>query len=152
MQSIPLPVRQVLALVVLALALVAGASTLGTGQTDTVAATTSTCVDPGKGLFNACALLDTSRVDDLRDDADSRCLAAQGLLLTTGECVDGFFLYEDETDAETWTHLVDTGFDHGLDCDDVDCLWIPAEYVVLGGESGEDVLAVDTTRPLTPRS
>jgi hypothetical protein len=28
------------------------------------------CVDSGKGLFNDCAVLDTSRIDDLRSVAD----------------------------------------------------------------------------------
>lgn len=77
MQNATRPARQVLALVVFALAMfAAGMCTMGAinavqaSTTTTVAHEAPACIDSGKGLFNDCAVLDPSQIDDLRTDAD----------------------------------------------------------------------------------
>lgn len=101
------------------------------------------------GLFNENAELDTSRIDDLRTDPYGQCVASDGVLTPTGACVDGVRVWQDEMSIGTWNALRAQGYELGDK--DPTSMWIPAEYVILGGPHGEDVLAVDLSRPLTPR-
>jgi len=105
------------------------------------------------GLFNEAALLDTRQIDDLRADPEGQCIADQGVVTPTGACVDAIALWESEVDASAWAELEDAyprDIDHSDGTESV--LRVPAEYVILGGAGGEDVVAVDLTRPLTPRA
>jgi hypothetical protein len=98
-------------------------------------------------LFNADATLDTSHIDDLRSDPEGQCLADGGVMTPERACVAGVLVWREEISPQQWHELTRQGY--VCDVDDADSLWIPLGYVILGGESGEDVLDVDLSRPLT---
>jgi hypothetical protein len=106
------------------------------------------------GLFNPCATLDTSTVDDLRtDDLDSECMRQGGVLLDDGRCVAAGLVWLDEIDAVTEDALRDMGFGRMIgeqNADGVDALLVPAEMLVLGGPGGEQLVSVDLDAALTP--
>lgn len=101
-------------------------------------------------LFNDAAALDTSRIDDLRGDPYGECVSRDGVLTPTGACVDGARIWRDEVDSGTWETL--RGLGYAPEAFDRAEMWVPAEYVILGGEDGNTVLAVDVFRPVTPRA
>jgi len=133
-----------------------GGSTMGSTDTPLAAPAGQGCAEAPTGLFNPCATLDTRLVDDLRADPDpeSRCLAADGVMTPARQCVDATWILRSEVTPEVWAELCDAPFprsiDHSVHGDPA--LIIPAEFVILGGPNGEDVLAVDTSRALTPRT
>jgi hypothetical protein len=154
------------ALCLIAVALVGvGMTALGGGmdRQDAVAATALPASTPAPALraddgfashrlFHEAALLDTRQIDDLRADPEGQCFVRHGVMTPAGVCVDGVKLWQDETNTTTWNALRAAGYTRVISCDDVDCLWIPAEMLVLNGEGGDEVLAVNLCAPLTARS
>lgn len=113
-----------------------------------------TACEPGpEDLFNPCATLDMHTIDDLRDDVQGRCIAADGVMTPEGACVDAITVWEDEVPRSVLRELRLAGYPRDIDHSDgeVAALRVPAEFVILGGANGEKVLAVDMTRPVTPR-
>lgn len=113
-----------------------------------------TACEPGPGdLFNPCATLDMGTIDDLRQDTESRCIAADGVMTPQRTCVDAITVWEDEIPRSVLRELRLAGYPRDIDHSDgeVAALRVPAEFVILGGANGEKVLAVDMTRPVTPR-
>lgn len=101
-------------------------------------------------LFSSTATLDTSNIDDLREDPYGKCVAEDGVLTPTGACVDAARIWRDEVSSGTWETL--RGLGYAYEADDPSAMWVPAEYVILGGPDGNEVLAVDIFRPVTPRA
>lgn len=97
-------------------------------------------------LFNPDAMLDTSRVDDLRETPESQCLRADGVTTPERACVAGMRVWRDELSPQQWNALVGQGYI--WDVDDVDSLWIPAEMVIL---DQDDVAGINLGAALTPR-
>lgn len=113
-----------------------------------------TACEPAPGeLFNPCATLDMGTIDDLRQDTESRCIAADGVMTPQRTCVDAIAVWEDEIPRSVLRELRLAGYPRDIDHSDgkVGALRVPAEFVILGGANGEKVLAVDMTRPVTPR-
>lgn len=108
---------------------------------------------PAGGLFHPCATLDMGTIDDLREDREGHCIALGGVLTPQRTCVDSVPLWQDEVSPTMWTALRDAGFPRDIDASSPGnrALRVPAEWVILGGEDGEKVLAVDMARPLTPQ-
>lgn len=108
---------------------------------------------PAGGLFHPCATLDMGTIDDLRTDREGHCIALGGVLTPQRTCVDSVPLWQDEVSPTMWTALRDAGFPRDIDASSPGnrALRVPAEWVILGGEDGEKVLAVDMARPLTPQ-
>ena|SRR5688500_10925179 len=141
------------------LALVAGAGLVhmeGTHDAATMAAPAPTAPAPTQvgvpehgGLFNPGATLSTAQIDDLREDPYGRCVAQDGVLTPAGTCVDAVAIYADEVSTETWEALDDEGY--AVEAFSPSTRFVPAEFVILGGPDGNEVLAVDMTRSLTPR-
>lgn len=104
-------------------------------------------------LFNPSATLDARQIDDLRDTPETWCLESGGVVTPEGLCVDAVAVWRDEMSFATWKHLKALGYGRSIDHSEPGrpALWIPAGMVILGGEGRDDVLAVDTCRPLTPR-
>jgi hypothetical protein len=141
------------------LTLTAGAGLVhmqGTDETVSVAAPAPAAPAPAEvqvpehgGLFNPGATLSTAQIDDLREDPYGACLMQEGVLTPAGICVDAVAIWRDEVSLDVWGALDDEGY--AVEAFDPDTRYVPAEYVILGGPGGEDLLAVDMTRPLTPR-
>lgn len=136
-----------------ALALDAGSAT-----TTTAAPTTAPMGDgwADHDLFAEAATLDPGTVDDLRYGpaaAEGECLAADGVMTPDGECVDAGALWADEVDTATWNALLDAGYTWSIDLslyEEVDVILLPADMLILGGEDGEDLLAVHFAPPVSP--
>lgn len=108
---------------------------------------------PTGGLFHPCATLDMGTIDDLREDPEGRCIALGGVLTPQRTCVDSIPVWQDEVPPTVWSALRDAGFPRDIDASSPGsrAMRVPAEWVILGGEDGEKVLAVDMARPLTPQ-
>lgn len=102
---------------------------------------------PGGALVYGGADLDMSQIDDLRSDPYGQCVSHDGVLTPAGECVDAVTVWRNEMSPGSWSALLDQGY--LWDSDDQDAMWIPAQMVILGGEGGEDVLAVNPGAPLS---
>lgn len=114
----------------------------------------TTCeLPPAGGLFHPCATLDMGTIDDLREDREGRCIAMGGVLTPQRTCVDSVPVWQDEVPPTVWSALRDAGFPRDIDASSPGnrALRVPAEWVILGGDDGEKVLAVDMARPLTPQ-
>ena len=105
------------------------------------------------GLFHPDATLDMSQIDDLRGTDESLCIATDGVMTPAGTCVDATVVWEDEIHPRTWADLRAAGYPRDIDHSDAaaTALRVPAEMVILGGENGEDVIAIAMNRQLTPR-
>lgn len=130
-------------------------TTTGTPSVDGPApAPAPTACEPAPGdLFHPCATLDMGTIDDLRQDTESRCIAADGVLTPQRTCVDAIAVWVDEIPRSVARDLRLAGYPRDIDASSPGstALRVPAEFVILGGVDGEEVLAVDMTRPVTPR-
>lgn len=100
-------------------------------------------------LFSETADLDTSRIDDLRDDPYGKCVSEDGVLTPAGTCVDGVMVWRDEMPPGSWNKLLAQGY--LWDSDDPRAMWIPLAMVTMDGEGGE-VIAMNLDAPLVARS
>jgi hypothetical protein len=152
-RTILLALAVLVALVVWGLVVGGSTDTHDTEPVQVAPAATPTTAGDGTadhGLFSDTATLDMSHIDDLREDPYGKCVSLDGVLTPTGVCVDAARIWRDEVDSGTWETLRELGY--APEAFDPTEMWVPAEYVILGGADGNEVLAVDIFRPVTPRA
>lgn len=100
---------------------------------------------PGQ-LFNPCAVLDTSHIDDERSSLANQCLQADGVTMPDGTCVEATYIWRSEVAPAAWEQLR-YGYGFPVDLDDHDRLIVPAGWVVLDNDT---VTGLDLGAPVQP--